>query len=91
MYKFGTTEEIDQSIWKPASPLFWIWLFAPLFGAMLIAIGKSLQVESKRPGGAIILTVFLILFNVFPETIGYRVWACRATGGLISVLFIVLV
>ena len=88
MYKFGTPDEINHSIWKPEGVLFWIWAFAPMIGAFMAAIGKIHQVESKKTWVTILVTVFILLISVFPKVMQFHVWAFGTIGLMISILFL---
>ena len=91
MYKYTIPEEINQSIWRPYSFLFWIWVFAPILGAMLVAIGKTIHVDIKKTWLAVVIALAILLLNLFPSKTGYLLWIFGVIGGLISAFFIALV
>ena len=91
MYKATTPEQINQTVWAPGLPLFYIWAFAPMAGPLLVAIGMSLRTEPKTTWMAVIASAFIILSVIFPETMGYYVIGFGLIGLLISLLFIAIV
>jgi hypothetical protein len=91
MYKATTPDQINQTIWAPGRPLFFIWAFAPIAGALLVAIGMSLRTEPKKTWMVAIASVFIILSVMFPETMGHWVIGFGLIGLLISLLFIAIV
>jgi hypothetical protein len=91
MYKTTTPEQINQTVWAPDSSLFFIWAFAGLAGASLVAIGMSLRTEPKKTWMVAIASVFIILSAMFPETMGYSVIGFGLIGLVITLLFIAIV
>jgi hypothetical protein len=91
MYKTTTPEQINQTVWAPDSPLFFIWAFAALAGASLVAIGMSLRTEPRNTWMVAMASVFIILSAMFPETMGYYVIGFGLIGLLITLLFIAIV
>ncbi len=60
MYKATTPDQINQTVWTPGRPLFFIWAFAPIAGALLVAIGMSLRTELKKTWMAATATALII-------------------------------
>jgi hypothetical protein len=91
MYKFTAPEQISQTVWAPGSPLFYLWAFAPIGGALLVAIGMLLRTEPKNTWMAAIASALIILSAMFPETMGYSVTGFGLLGLMITLLFIAIV
>jgi len=91
MFNTTTPEQINQTVWAPGRPLFFIWAFAPIAGALLVAIGMSLRTEPKQTWMVAIASAFIILSVMFPEIMGYSVIGFGLIGLLISLLFIAIV
>jgi hypothetical protein len=91
MFKTTTPEQINKTVWARGSPLFFIWAFAPLGGASLVAIGMSLRTAPKKTWMVAIASAFIILSALFPETMGFSVIGFGLIGLFISLLFIAIV
>jgi len=88
MYKTTTPEQINQTVWAPGRPLFFVWAFAPIGGALLASIGMSLRAEPKKTWMVALASAFIVLSMMFPETMGYSVMGFGLIGLLISLLFV---
>jgi len=91
MFKTTTPEQLNQTVIAPDSPLFFIWAFAPIAGALLVAIGMSLRTEPKNTWMVAIASVFIILSAMVPETMGFSVIGFGLIGFFITLLFIAIV
>jgi hypothetical protein len=91
IYKTTTPEQINQTVWAPGRPLFFMWQSAPIVGALLVAIGMSLRTNPKKTWMVVMASAFIILSAMFPETMGYSDIGFGLIGLSICLLFIAIV
>ena len=90
MYKYTPPAQVSETVWAVGSPLFFVWVFTIPIGLTLAAVGMSLRAEPRKAWLFVIVGVFIILSVIFPQTLGYHIVVFGVLGGLILVLFLVM-